>query len=152
MANRHVAQRKKGGRTVYAGGGSNVVKEAAQRKDARAQLDRSLTAAGVSADRLAGAAAFLFHDRDVIKRNEQGEVCMEFRRDWGKELVPIEKGVEEWAATAEGKAYLPPAGGGGSGNTGGRPPGSGPKLTGGKQAAAEAVGEWMLRARRGGSL
>lgn len=33
MANRHVAQRKKGGRTVYQGAGSNVVKEAAQRKD-----------------------------------------------------------------------------------------------------------------------
>ena len=32
MANRHVAQRKSGGRTVYQGAGSNVIKEAKARK------------------------------------------------------------------------------------------------------------------------
>lgn len=123
----------------------------AEKKETRSQLDRALSKAGISTDRVSGAGAFLFHDRDIVKRNDEGEVCIEFKRDWGKELVPIEKGITEWVKTDEGKGYMPPVDAGGSGNTGGTPPGR-PALKGDKAAAADAVGKWMAGRLGGGRL
>lgn len=97
-------------------------REQRQRDEERVALDGALRGLGIPEARVKGAASFLFHDSKKIKRNEAGEICFEVKRDYGMELIPVSQGVTEWAATEEGKAYLPPAGTSGSGTTGGGTP------------------------------
>lgn len=92
----------------------------------RSQLSAALRAAGVDDARLPAAVAFMYLDAKLVKRDENDRICLRFERDWGEELLPIEKGAVEYLKTDAGKVFLPPVDAAGSGNPGGRPPRSKP--------------------------
>ena len=105
---------------------ANTASAEAEKNKARAQTERTkltdaLRKGGVDDSRIGGAVAELYLDKKLIKRDEKDAVCIEFTREWGDELVPVEKGIEEFLKSDEGKVYLPPVDAGGSGNKGGRP-------------------------------
>lgn len=87
---------------------------AAQRKaneanEERAALAGALKRAGVSDDRVAGAAALLYHDQKKLKRDSEGNIRFVQKDAYGNtEEVDLDTGVTGWATTGEGKAYLPP--------------------------------------------
>ena len=64
---------------------------------------------------------------------------MTFQREWGEELVPIDKGVAEYLKTDAGKVYVPPVDAGGSGNQGGRANAGRPRAPGEKPSRPELV-------------
>jgi len=122
-----------------------AAKAASARGEERGALEKALRAAGVGDSHVPAAAALLIHDQKRVKRNDDGAICFEMTRDWGAELVPIEKGVTEWAATDAGKVYLPPSDAGGSGNRGGNRPGEKvDKSQAAKKTAMGVLGDFML--------
>jgi len=109
--------------------------------DANAKVQSALVEAGSSGPHTKAAWALLSAE-GRIKRNEQGEVCIELQRTYlGKaenELVPLKEAIPEWLNSEAGKLFLPPRGGGeGSGTVvrGGAP------RTAGKMSKEEAKRE-----------
>jgi len=88
----------------------------------RSSLTNALRKGGVDDARLGAASAYLYLDQKLIERDEDGNICMRFKREWGPELLPIDEGIVEYLGTDEGKVFLPPVDVSGSGNKGGRPP------------------------------
>ena len=91
-----------------------------KRTEERSLLSVALEKAGVTNPTHRAAATALLIDRGVIKRNDEGEVVLEYKdiEHASTELLPIEKGVATWAGTEEGKTFLPPKDSGGSGERG----------------------------------
>lgn len=115
----------------------------AQQQEERAALTETLRAAGVPDNRIRGAIAELYLDQKRVVRDDKGGIAFTMERDWGTENVPLAKGVAEWLATDEGKAYLPPVDARGSGGTGGgrpRPPGQKPN----RQELLQTLGRMMM--------
>lgn len=96
-------------------------KNKSRTQEERSQLMTALRKSGVDDARIAAAVAFIYLDQKLVRRDENDKVCMVFERDWGEELVPVEKGAAEYLKTDSGKVFLPPIEAGGSGNKGGRP-------------------------------
>lgn len=121
----------------------------AEKNKAREQAERSvltdaLRAGGVDENRMRAAVAYLYLDAKRIKRDEDDNIVMTFKRDWGEELVPVEKGISEYLKSDEGKVFLPPVDTSGSGNKGGRPPSAkGAKPT--RAELLENLGRMMMR-------
>lgn len=95
----------------------------------------ALIAAGVDAKRVRTA----FNDLRAegrIKLNDKGEPVFVYRRDWGDEEVAIDAGAKEFVKTDDGKQFLPPTNGRGTGEGGGGPARGGPKPT----SAASVLG------------
>lgn len=114
----------------------------------RSALSDALRKGGVDDTRLGAAGALLYLDQKLVKRNDEDQICMEFQREWGPELVPIEKGVTEYLTTDAGKIFLPPVDASGSGNTGGRPPARKPGEKLSKSEMTLHLGKLMMN--RGG--
>jgi len=83
--------------------------------DANTRVQAALSEAGSSGPH-ARAAWALLSAEGRIKRNEQGEVCIELPRTYlGKtepELVPLKEAIPEWLNSDSGKLFMPPRGGG----------------------------------------
>lgn len=118
-------------------------RQASEKRD-RNEEHQALTAAllknGVPEARARAAAALLFYDQGIIKRNDKKEICITLKKVYAGEAVdeamPIEAGIAEWVKTAEGKEFLPAVAAGGSGGRGGNPP----RQTGAKPTTGEAYG------------
>lgn len=84
-------------------------REQGRNRERDAQLKEQLTAAGVEPNRIRGAIAVL---KESTKYDDKtGEWFYKAKRDGFDEDLDISAGVQEWAGTDEGKAYLaPPAG------------------------------------------
>lgn len=123
-------------------------REDRDRAEEKNALTKALLKNRISEGRAAAAAALLIHEQKRVKRNDAGEIGIVLRRTYNNETVdewlPVDKGVEEWSKTAEGKEFLPSTDVGGSGNRGGnagqRRPGDKP----GVQSALMAIGEAMM--------
>lgn len=87
----------------------------------RSKLTEALRKGGVDEARVAAAVAYIYLDQKLVVRDDKDAICMKFEREWGEELVPIEKGAAEYLKTDAGKVFLPPVDAGGSGNKGGKP-------------------------------
>lgn len=98
----------------------------AEKNKARTQAERSaltteLRKNGVDDARIDGAVALLYLDKKRIRRDDEDKISMSFTRDWGEELVPIDKGIVEYLGSDSGKVFMPPVDVSGSGNKGGKP-------------------------------
>lgn len=66
------------------------------------------------------AAKLLLLKRNVVQRNDKGEIVYKATRKSGsteyEELLPLNDGVKEWAASKEAEDFLPPKDAGGSGD------------------------------------
>jgi hypothetical protein len=109
--------------------------------DANARVQSALVEAGSSGPHTKAAWALLSAE-GRIKRNEQGEVCIELPRTYlGKtelELVPVKEAIPEWLNSEHGKLFMPPRGGGEGSGTVVR---SGAPRSGGKLSKEEARAE-----------
>jgi len=84
-------------------------RRANEANEERTALAGALKRAGVSDDRIAGAAALLYHDQKKLKRDSDGNIRFVQKDQYGNvEEVEVDVGVAAWATTGEGKAYLPP--------------------------------------------
>lgn len=87
----------------------------------RAALTDALRKGGVDDSRIGAAVAYIYLDKKLVAREaETDKIVMRFEREWGEELVPIEKGAVEYLKSDAGKVFLPPVEASGSGNKGGR--------------------------------
>lgn len=84
----------------------------------RSRLADAMRKAGVPEDRLRGALALVYTEDKRVKTAEDGSIVFLKKGDLGIEEVELERGVEEWAKSDDGKAYLPPVAATGSGNVG----------------------------------
>jgi hypothetical protein len=120
-----------------------------EKRKAREQAERSalaeaLRSGGVDENRMRAAVAYLYLDERRIRRDEDDNIVMSFQREWGEELVPVDKGIAEYLRSDQGKVFLPPVEAAGSGNKGGRPPNSkGNKLS--RSEKLEQLGQLMMR-------
>lgn len=91
----------------------------AEEKEKSAKLEGSardaLIKAGVPAERVGHAMAFIHNAQNRVRFDDKGAVGLHFQREGYEEIVPIEKGVAEWLKTTDGKAFLPPSGAQGTG-------------------------------------
>lgn len=110
----------------------------------RAELGK----AGIAPDRIEHAIAVLHHAGGRLKTTESGEPVISMSRDWGKEDVPLNKGIGEWAK-AEGLHFLPPKEATGTGGGGSHHDPTIPKTGDGKldvSALRDRVGSALSRA------
>lgn len=127
----------------------------AEKTKARTQAERSkltdaLRKGGVDDSRIGAAVAYLYLDQKRIKRDpDTDKIVMSFEREWGEELLPLDKGIPEYLKSDEGKAFLPPLQAGGSGNKGGRPP---TRKPGEKATRGELMGHLGNLMLHGGAL
>lgn len=113
------------------------------------QRERSITDAlrskGVRNELVDAAAALLLVKRNVLKRNDSGELVYVVKRKDYEDELPVADGVEEFLKTDEGKAYLPPRDVGGTGEKGGH------KVSTGKGGGVNlSFGEALAMAMSGG--
>lgn len=105
---------------------ANAERDAAKKRNDEAEergiLATALKKAGVSEDRIDGAAALLYHERKRVIRDKDGKVRFALPKEGYVDEVDVEMGVAEWAKTSEGKGYLPPTQVQGGGARGGAPP------------------------------
>lgn len=98
----------------------------------------ALTAAGADSQQI-HLAMLLIRDRGLVKPNAKGEPCFSFKKEWGDDVIPIhEGGAAEWLRTPEGKRFVPPVQGSGTGDKAGSAPRTGP-LVDPKQIALAAL-------------
>lgn len=94
----------------------------ARRTEERNTLAGVLRERGVPDHQVKVLVPYLHGERGVIKRAEDGSIVAVMPRpDWGKdqaEDLALDKWVDEWLGTDEGKSYLPPKPVGGSGTRG----------------------------------
>ena len=83
-------------------------------------LQEALSKAGVDGPAIAFARDALYA-RQLITRNDKGEVCWKTTSEYGEELLPVAQGAAEWVKTEEGKRALPPVATSGTGDKGGQP-------------------------------
>lgn len=100
------------------------LEEARKTEALRTAVRDALGGAGADPKRVAIALSHL-QASDLIKTDDQGRPAFAFRRDWGEELLPVEKGAAEWLQTEEGKFFLPATGRSGTGDDAGQPGGGG---------------------------
>lgn len=95
-------------------------KLAAERAEDRAAL-AAVLGGKVKPELLDAAVALHFDAKGRVKRERETEE-EDGRRVWvdGDDSTTIEDGVAKWLSSPEGKAYVPPLVGGGSGNRGGQ--------------------------------
>jgi hypothetical protein len=105
------------------------------RDEERAKLADALGVAGIDPKKSRAAIALLHTEDKRVKRDETGRIV--FLNEDGDEL-DLASGIKAWAASDEGKAFLPPRGAGGSGNEVTREP-KGTKRTVDKKTAANAA-------------
>jgi hypothetical protein len=119
-------------------------KNRTQQQEERAVLTETLRKLGVDERHLRGAVAELYLDQKRVRRDpETGQIGFSMGRDWGEEVLPLEKGLGEWLKTEEGKIYLPPVQVQGSGGqAGGRPKPLGPNATKGDKL--QALGSLLM--------
>ena len=100
--------------------------EARSKAEARSNAAReALAKAGVPADRLPHAMAYL-DTQGVIAADKDGKVGWKGKDRFGVDaLLSLEDGAKAWAATPDGKLYLPPSGAQGTGTGAGNGGGSG---------------------------
>lgn len=114
----------------------------AKSNEERAIASEALRKAGVPEPRIRTAMALITAEMKAIGRDGDGRVVWRSHREGYVDELPLADGVKEFLATEEGKAFLPPVGGGGSGSRGGRSPGAarttstGSASAGGPQAGA----------------
>jgi hypothetical protein len=95
--------------------------EAARKTESMISKARDLLGkAGITGARAKAALAVL-HEADKRLRYDENDVPgLHFKRDGFEEVVPLDKGIEEWLKTEEGLEFLPPKNVQGTG--GGAPP------------------------------
>lgn len=118
---------------------NKAIQDKTKRSEERSALSGALNKLGIPEARAAGAIALLHTERQVVTRNDDGQIVMKVKRTYqgqaSEELVPLEDGIAEWAKTEEGKTYMPAVKAGGSGERGGGPP----KGKGEKPSTADAL-------------
>jgi hypothetical protein len=123
-------------------------RQAALAKEARDALGAALRAKGVPEVQARAAVAMLTTEADVLGRNEEGVVIFKVPKGTGQaryiDEVPVEKGVEEWLKTDEGKAFLPARNAGGAGGLAARPQPTGNKGQDAKNAAVADLAKALL--------
>jgi hypothetical protein len=102
-----------------------------EQRDAAAKL---LRAAGLDDARTSGALALLHTERGLIAHAEDGKVIWKS----GDDEQPLDKGIDAWLKTDEGKAYIPAKVTGGGGSSGARGAAGGGKQTNGKVSDDDA--------------
>ncbi|MEQ1494483.1 MAG: hypothetical protein ABL912_01810 [Novosphingobium sp.] len=86
-----------------------------------AALRDALTAGGADPKRVQIAISHIIATKQ-LKTNSDGAPGFEVPTAWGTpEFVPVEAGAATWLKTDEGKFFLPPQGGGGTGDKTGAP-------------------------------
>ncbi len=112
-------------------------RQAGLAKEARDALGAALRAKGVPDVQARAAVAMLTAESDVLGRSEDGAVIFKVQKGTGQakyvDEVPVDKGVEEWLKTDEGKSFLPARQAGGAGGLVARP-----TQTGNRQADQKA--------------
>ena len=99
-------------------------RQARMTQEERTALSQALTSRGVTGPHLKGAMALLYDAEKRVVRDEGGTVAFKVQRNGFDEVLPLEKALDEWLGTEDGKAYLPPRPVAGSGVTPGRAPGN----------------------------
>lgn len=105
-------------------------------QEERTALSQALAAKGVTGPHLKGAMALLYDAEKRITRDEAGIIAFKVQRNGFDEVLPLEKALDEWLGTEDGKAYMPPRQVSGSGVTPGRSPGN---SADGKMTQAQAA-------------
>jgi hypothetical protein len=95
-------------------------REAAEQKSREERVLNSarsaLTKAGVPPERVKAAIAVLHNAEGRLRLAEDGKPGLHFQRTGYDEVVEIEKGLDEWLKTDDGKVFLPPRGVEGTGD------------------------------------
>jgi hypothetical protein len=101
----------------------DTTREAAEAETRERTLLRDALRSNGVPDQVSDALAVMLHvEQKRVKTMDDGTVVFTVARDYGPEDWPVEKGVPEYLKTEQGKAFLPPAQGSGSGGgRGGRP-------------------------------
>lgn len=120
------------------------IADEALRKEERSALRHELAKVGVADGLLTAAESLLFTEKGSIARDEDNAIGMKMKRDWGEEVVPLEKAIAEWAKSDEGKAFMPAKPIGGTGNIGGRLAGKGKGRPKSRQEKMAALGNLIL--------
>lgn len=110
----------------------------------RSALRDALTAIGITdPSRLKAATAVLYSEEGRVKRDAAGDIVF-VGTDADEDPLSIVEGIKAWAATDEGKSFLPPKGRVGSGDN--QPtPRNGAK---GKRSSSEADAESLEDAKK----
>lgn len=116
----------------------------------RSALVEQLGLAGVPAT-LVKAAVALLHDAGMgkVKTDEAGAITMAVKTDVGEEDQPLSQAIGAWIKSEDGRAFLPPASGGGSGNTGGKTGGNSGRKTNPAEMSKSQLAEGLGRALLG---
>ena len=83
-------------------------------KGQKSALKDALDVVGIRGVKARAAVALLHDDDGVIKRDDEGNVVMVFKRSGYDEELPLDKAMKEWVTTSYGKEFMPPIGAGGS--------------------------------------
>jgi hypothetical protein len=110
---------------------------ARMQQEERTALSQALTSRGVTGPHLKGAMALLYDAEKRIVRDDAGLVSFRIQRNGFEEVSPLERALDEWLNTDDGKTYMPPRQAQGSGTQPGQPSRSG--STDGKMTKAEAA-------------
>jgi len=125
-----------------------IADEQASKRDmnARNGLRDALASAGVPADRIRHAEAYLYDSQKRVRISESGDPVF-VSSEGGYDLeTAITEGVESFLKSDEGKMYLPAREVAGSGNRGGRAPASRAKTDNPQQAIEDMSSEEQIHA------
>jgi hypothetical protein len=122
-------------------------------KEERAQLAGVLRARGIPEPQVKAAVALLHGEEKLIGRTDDGQIVFKVAKGTGQaryiDEVELEKGVEEWLKTDDGKAFVPARQAGGAGGMGARPMGQAQGKDQ-KGQAANALAAMLLGGGQGG--
>jgi hypothetical protein len=103
-------------KTAKAESEKQAEREARLRDEERSALANALQAKGVSGAKLKGALALLYTEEKRIGRAEDGKIAFKVQRAGYVDDLDLDKGIDEWLKTDDGKEYMParPAAGSGA--------------------------------------
>jgi hypothetical protein len=96
-------------------------KAARMQQEERTALSQALTAHGISGPYLKMAMATLYDAERRVTRDEGGNIGFKMQRNGFDEVLPLEKALEEWLTTEDGKTCQPTRNVSGAGVVPGKP-------------------------------
>lgn len=123
-------------------------REEGLRREERDQLGQVLRARGVSEVQARAAVALLHGEEKVVGRSEDGSIVYKVSKGTGAakyvDEIALDKGVEEWLKSEDGKSFLPARQVGGAGGLGARPGSTGDAKKDSKAQAAHDLAKALL--------